>query len=177
MRLKIKGGSTSTKSKGGASFSEVVSNNKGQQQPLDKNKNGPGGKATDQQKKRKAGATSATGGRGAVPDIVIPAYDYYAYFEMTIWIAAGTTKIHVVDQWENYISEGLDMFHKFDKSVCILMPKDREGGKRIYCKSDFPELWRVWKDYMIFENEELFKIPAPQDRKQRMSCSLMLGMK
>ena len=38
----------STKSKGGVYFSEVVSNNKGQQQPLDKNKKGSGGKVTDQ---------------------------------------------------------------------------------------------------------------------------------
>ena len=107
----------------------------------------------------------------------VPAYEFTAFVLITALIGPGVDASDVPDEWQATLGRALDKFHQMDSSVCILPPLDVPAGKRIYYKSDMPNLWTGWEDYMVHENHNLFNIPTPKDRPRKILSSCMIGFK
>ena len=107
----------------------------------------------------------------------VPAYEFTAFVLITALIGPGVDASDVPEEWQATLGRALDKFHQMDSSVCILPPLDVPAGKRIYYKSDMPNLWTGWEDYMVHENHNLFNIPTPKDRPRKILSSCMMGFK
>ena len=89
------------------------------------------GRETGVEEQKDSDASEAVG-----RTISIPAYDVSSYVVVTVSIAAGTPAEKVSLDWEEMIWKALELWHKTDKSICLLQPKDIHDGKRLYSRAD-----------------------------------------
>ena len=91
---------------------------------------------------------------------VIP-YTKTAFVMITAYIESNVPGREVAERWVTVIIQSLAKLHTEDKAVCLLQPDNIEKGKGIYFRSDTPDTFRRWDDYVHFDNKDLMSMRTP----------------
>ena len=109
--------------------------------------------------------------------ISIPAYDVSSYVVVTVSIAAGTPAEKVSLDWEEMIWKALELWHKTDKSICLLQPKDVHDGKQLYSRADKPEMFHEWDNYFHHKQRKNLSKATPKDNPRRIISTCLIGFR
>ena len=105
---------------------------------------------------------------------VIP-YTQTAFVMITAYIEPNVPGREVAERWITAIIQSLAKLHTEDKAVCLLQPDNITKGKAIYFRSDTPNTFRRWDDYVFFDNKDLMSMKTPDGRARRIVGHALMG--